>query len=181
MVEHANIIASVGQPKLIENVARSVGNDNNGLHTEPFLGRTSMLCFLYGPGEPGRYPATHDCFSDGKMNQTDNPFQSPKNGGNYIRDGGTNWRSGALFNASVLGALALLIALSATWSWFQSAQMEQSLGRRYASYDHEYSVHINWATCAVMVGGIFAIANIVFFTLAPLFRTKRPADSSQNE
>ena len=57
VVEHANIIASVGQPKLIENVARSVGNDNNGLHTEPFLGRVSMLCFLYGPGEPGRYPA----------------------------------------------------------------------------------------------------------------------------
>ena len=57
MVEHANIIASVGQPKLIENVARSVGNDNNGLHTEPFLGRASMLCFLYGPGEPGRYVA----------------------------------------------------------------------------------------------------------------------------
>ena len=58
MVEHANIIASVGQPKLIENVARSVGNDNNGLHTEPFLGRASMLCFLYGPGEPGRYTAS---------------------------------------------------------------------------------------------------------------------------
>ena len=58
MVEHANIIASVGQPKLIENAARSVGNDNNGLHTEPFLGRVSMLCFLYGPGEPGRYTAT---------------------------------------------------------------------------------------------------------------------------
>ena len=57
MVEHANIIASVGQPKLIENVARSVGNDNNGLHTEPFLGRASMLYFLYGPGEPGRYHA----------------------------------------------------------------------------------------------------------------------------
>ena len=28
------------------------------MHTEPFLGRASMLCFLYGPGEPGRYPAT---------------------------------------------------------------------------------------------------------------------------
>ena len=27
------------------------------LHTEPFLGRASILCFLYGPGEPGRYPA----------------------------------------------------------------------------------------------------------------------------
>ena len=31
--------------------------DNNALHTEPFLGRVSMLCFLYGPGEPGRYAA----------------------------------------------------------------------------------------------------------------------------
>ena len=31
--------------------------DNNGLHTEPFLGRALMLCFLYGPGEPGRYHA----------------------------------------------------------------------------------------------------------------------------
>ena len=32
-----------------------IAHDNNGLHTEPFLGRASMLCFLYGPGEPGRY------------------------------------------------------------------------------------------------------------------------------
>ena len=32
-----------------------VAHDNNGLHTEPFLGRVSMFCFLYGPGEPGRY------------------------------------------------------------------------------------------------------------------------------
>ena len=32
-----------------------VAHDNNGLHTEPFLGRASVLCFLYGPGEPGRY------------------------------------------------------------------------------------------------------------------------------
>ena len=47
----------MGQPKLIDSVARSVGNDNNGLHTEPFLGRASVLCFLYGPGEPGRYHA----------------------------------------------------------------------------------------------------------------------------
>ena len=31
--------------------------NNNGLHTEPFLGRASMLIFLYGPGEPGRYHA----------------------------------------------------------------------------------------------------------------------------
>ena len=31
--------------------------DNNTLHAEPFLGRASMLCFLYGPGEPGRYAA----------------------------------------------------------------------------------------------------------------------------
>ena len=31
--------------------------DNNGLHTESFLGQASMLCFLYGPGEPGRYHA----------------------------------------------------------------------------------------------------------------------------
>ena len=30
--------------------------DNNGLHTEPFLGRASVLCFWCGPGEPGRYP-----------------------------------------------------------------------------------------------------------------------------
>ena len=27
------------------------------LHTEPFLGRASVLCFWYGPGEPGRYSA----------------------------------------------------------------------------------------------------------------------------
>ena len=57
-VGHTSIIASVGQPKLIENTVRLVGNDNNGLHTEPFLGRASMLCFLYGPGEPGRYTAS---------------------------------------------------------------------------------------------------------------------------
>ena len=38
-----------------------IAHDNNGLHTEPFLGRASMLYFLYGPGEPGRYPArSHD-------------------------------------------------------------------------------------------------------------------------
>ena len=35
-----------------------IAHDNNGLHTEPFLGRASMLIFLYGPGEPGRYHAT---------------------------------------------------------------------------------------------------------------------------
>ena len=34
-----------------------IAHDNNGLHTEPFLGRVSMLSFLYGPGEPGRYHA----------------------------------------------------------------------------------------------------------------------------
>ena len=38
-------------------LTRSRSPDNNGLHTEPFLGRVSMLCFLYGSGEPGRYPA----------------------------------------------------------------------------------------------------------------------------
>ena len=63
VVEHASIIASVGQPKLIENTVRLVGSDNNGLHTEPFLGRVSMLCFLYGPGEPGRYPATDETYA----------------------------------------------------------------------------------------------------------------------
>ena len=43
MVEHASIVASVGQPKLIENVAWLVGNDNNGLHTEPRGARVSMF------------------------------------------------------------------------------------------------------------------------------------------
>ena len=37
------------------------------LHTEPFLGRASMLCFLYGPGEPGRYPATGGLHMMGKL------------------------------------------------------------------------------------------------------------------
>ena len=121
------------------------------------------------------------CFSDDEMNQTDNPFQAPKSGGAHARDGGVNWRSVALFNVSVLGTLALLVAVSAAWSWFQSTQMEQTLGRRYASYDHEYSVHVNWAACAAMIGGIFAIANIGFFTLGPLLRTKLLGDSSRND
>ena len=41
---------------VVENYAAVAAYLNNGLHTEPFLGRVSMLSFLYGPGEPGRYP-----------------------------------------------------------------------------------------------------------------------------
>ena len=115
------------------------------------------------------------------MNQTDNPFQSPKSVSAHVHDGDINWRSVALFNASVLGTLVLLVTVSAAWSWFQSTQMEQALGRRYASYDYEYSVHVNWVAGAAMIGGIFAIANIGFFTLGPLLRTKLLADSSRNE
>jgi hypothetical protein len=115
------------------------------------------------------------------MNQSDNPFQSPKNSTTHIHDGGINLRSVALFNVSVLGTLALLVVISLAWSWFQSAQIDQTLGRRYASYDQEYSVHVNWIACAAMIAGIFAIANIGFFTFGPLLRTMLPADSSQND
>ena len=128
-----------------------------------------------------RYPASLDCLSDLEMNQIDNPFESPKSGGMNTNDGGINWRSVALFNVSVLGTLFLLVAVSAAWSWIQSTRLEQALGRRYASYDHEYSVHVNWIAAAAIIGGIFAFANIGFFTLGPLFRSKVSAGLSQNE
>ena len=48
---------------------------NNGLHTEPFLGRVSMLCFLYGPGEPGRYPDMLLLYGNGLKCNSDLSFQ----------------------------------------------------------------------------------------------------------
>ena len=33
-----------------------VTRHNMALHAEPYLGRASMSCFLYGPGERGCYP-----------------------------------------------------------------------------------------------------------------------------
>ena len=115
------------------------------------------------------------------MNQIDNPFQSPQSDNARVRVGGIKWRPVVVFNASVFGAFVLLVAISAAWSWLQSMQMEQTLGRRYAAYDHEYSVHVNWVACAAMVGAIFVIANIGFFVLGPLLRAQLSADSSQNE
>jgi len=151
------------------------------MNSECSIWRILIFSVNFAPGYPRRYPATHACFLDVEMNQTDNPFESPKSGGAQVRHGGINWRSVALFNASVLGTLFLLFAVSAAWPWIQSTRMEPALGGRYASYDHEYSVHVNWIACAAIMGGIFAIANIGFFTLGPLLRTKISDDLSQNE
>jgi len=155
--------------------------DNKRMNSECAILRVLIFYANFAPGYPRRYPATHNRFSDLLMTQIDNPFESPKRYDEKIRDGGTKWRSVALFNTWVLGTLFLLAAVSSAWSWIQSTRMEQALGRRYISYDHEYTIHVNWIACAAIIGGIFAIANIGFFTLGPWFRTKMSGDLPQNE
>ena len=65
----------------------------------------------------------------------------------------------------VAATLVAMVGVSFLWSRIELWQMETQLGRRYATYDHEYTTHFDPFAGLILIATIFAVANLVYFAI----------------
>ena len=95
------------------------------------------------------------------MNLAENPYQPPDKPEQIRVPKAINWRLFWLLNIGLVGALVTLILAAFLWSRFEQAQVEQQLGGRYATYDHEYEVHVYPINGLIILALVFAVPNLV--------------------
>ncbi len=66
-------------------------------------------------------------------------------------------------NITIAAALGTLVLISFLWAKYEQAQAAQQVGRRYASYDHEY--HFYPINGLILLALVFVIPNVVLLIL----------------
>ena len=93
------------------------------------------------------------------MKDSENPYLSPV-GAERVE--GFNWKWLGLLNLAIVSSIGALIFCSLLWAKYSEAQIEQEIGRRYTSYDAEYSVVIDPIAGLILLVLVFAIPNAIF-------------------
>lgn len=75
------------------------------------------------------------------MNQKRNPYDPPTATGQTRAKSAINGRLFLFVNIGLVCALAMIGLASFLWAKFEDAQVQQQLGGRYATYDHEYEFY----------------------------------------
>ena len=95
------------------------------------------------------------------MPNRQNPYHPPTNSESLPTKTSLDWKPFVWLNIANAVALAVVVLISFLWAKYEQAQLAQKLGRRYASYDHEYQIYpINGL---ILLALIFTIPNVVLF------------------
>ncbi len=97
------------------------------------------------------------------MPNRENPYQTPADSGRLLINNRVDWKQFGWLNFAIATALGVLILASFLWSRYQWYRLEQQLGSRYVSYDHEY--HFYPINGLIFVATVFAIPNIVLLII----------------
>ena len=94
------------------------------------------------------------------MPNRENPYQPPTASERLPRNTRVNWKQFGWLNISIGAALVVWVLASFLWAQYEQYQVEQQLGRRYASYDHEYEHHFYPMNGLILLALVFAIPNL---------------------
>ena len=93
------------------------------------------------------------------MKESENPYHPPVAAKRVL---GFNWKWLGLLNLAIICSIGALIFCSMLWAKYTEAQIEQQIGRRYASYDAEFVAVIDPIVGLILLFLVFAIPNAIF-------------------